>query len=53
MKDIIARLARLYPSIVVDFRNGNVEKDGVIVTTVKISPEGLTNLLTSIKLGLI
>ena len=38
---------------VIDYRNGDVEKDGVKVTTIRLTTEGLTNLVDAVKLGLL
>lgn len=50
---IFYRLSRLPKNIELDFRNGDVYKNGVVVTRVAITPEGLSNFLKAVKLGLI
>ena len=52
-KNVIARIARLPKDYVLDFRNGEVTKNGVKVTTIKVTPEGLANYVKAVKLGLL
>ena len=52
-KNVIARIALLPKAYVLDFRNGEVTKNGVKVTTIKLTPEGLANYVKAVKLGLI
>jgi hypothetical protein len=60
--NVIAKLARYYPTYKINFRNGDVYKNDVLVTSIGITkdgkegvitPEGLYNLLVAIKAGLI
>ena len=53
-KNALLRAERLRnKGYVIDYRNGEVEKDGVKVTTIRLTTEGLTNFVNAVKLGLL
>ena len=53
-KDALLRAERLQAKgYVIDYRNGDVEKDGVKVTTIRLPTEGLINFVNAVKLGLL
>lgn len=53
-KDALLRADRLRAKgFIIDYRNGDVEKNGVKVTTIRLTTEGLTNFVKAVKLGLL